>query len=132
MLYRYLRDYTPSSPINSPLEATSYDLEPEEEIPDMQSWWGDQSSQQTNNNNSLYRRDSSPSVDAMDTSTPSTQSQGALPFPIPEIVNRRPSSIVSLNGSEQMLPSPTNITGSMPPPMIPQLARMKRKGTISK
>jgi hypothetical protein len=123
MLYRYLRDYTPNSPMNSPLDASPYDLDPDEEIIDTQPWWNDQQS-----NNPPSRRESSPSVDPMDTptSTPSRK-PSVPPILIPETSNRRPSSINGNN--DQMHISPTNtMTGNMPPPMVPQLARMKRKG----
>lgn len=126
MLYRYLRDYTPNSPMASPLaspfDALPYDLDPDEEINDTQSWWTEQ-----HNNNPSSRRESSPSVDPMDnTSNPSTRGHSVPPIPIPEI--RRSSATASLNGSEQMHISPTNTMGSMQPPVVPQLARMKRKG----
>jgi len=123
MLYRYLRDYTPSSPMNSPLDAVPYDFDPDEEIIDSQPWWGDQPAQQ-------IQRDSSPSVDLMDTSNPSTRGHSVPPVSIPDPPNRRPSTTSSLNGSEAILGSPS--TGSMaPPPLIPQLARMKRKGSAT-
>lgn len=123
MLYRYLRDYTPNSPMNSPLDAIPYDLDPDEEIIDTQSWWGEQS-----NNNPPSHRETSPTVDLMDTPAPSTR-LSVPPISIPE--NRRLSTPASINGSEQMHISPTNMMGSMLPPMVPQLARMKRKGTSS-
>jgi len=127
MLYRYLRDYTPNSPMNSPLDAIPYDLDPEDEILDSQpAWWGDLSTQP---NPSSSRRDSSPSVDPMDTSTPSSQRGLSVPpisIPIPESANRRSSTTASLAGSETMAVSP--IQTIMPPPMVPQVARMKRKG----
>jgi hypothetical protein len=121
MLYRYLRDYTPSSPMNSPLDAIPYELDPDDEILDIQQWWGEQSNQ--------LRRDSSPGLDVMDTNfvvpTPQTRGSSVTPISIPE--NSRRQSTTSLNG-DQMNISPTNTIGSMLPPMIPQLARMKRKG----
>ena len=130
MLYRYLRDYTPSSPMNSPLDATPYDIDPDEEAIDSQSWWGTDQLNATTPSNPSYRRDSSPSVDPMDTSNPSTRGHSVPPISIPEAADRRPSFTTSgLNGADQMTISPTNTMGSMPPPpMIPQLVRMKRKG----
>ena len=122
MLYRYLRDYTPNSPMNSPLDAIPFDFDPDEEIIDSQSWWGEQS-----NNNPPPNREFSPSTDPIDTSAPSTRGPSVPPISIPE--NRRLSTPASMNGSEQMHISPTNTMGSMLPPMVPQLARMKRKGT---
>jgi len=121
MLYRYLRDYTPNSPATSPLDTIPYDLDPDDEIIDSQSWWGEQST-----NNPSSRRESPPSVEPMDTSTPSTRGPTVPPIAIPE--NRRLNTPASINGSEQMHISPTNTMGSMLPPMAPQLARMKRKG----
>ena len=123
MLYRYLRDYTPNSPMTSPLDAIPYDLDPDDEIIDSQPWWGEQYI-----NNPPSRRESSPSVDPMDTSTPSARGLSVPPISIPE--NRRLSTPASINGSEQMHLSPTNTMGSMLPPMVPQLARMKRKGIL--
>src|SRR5271170_8414462 len=129
MLYRYLRDYTPNSPMNSPLDAIPYDLDPDDEILDSQpAWWAESSTQP---NPSSSRRDSSPSVDPMDTSTPSSQRGLSVPpisIPIPEPANRRSSATASQAGSENMAVSP--IQTIMPPPMVPQLARMKRKGTL--
>lgn len=122
MLYRYLRDYTPNSPMNSPLDAAPYDLDGDEEIIDTQGWWND--GQQTNNNNSpSVRRDSSPNIDPMDTSAGTTKFSSVPPISIPEPSNRRPSTTPS---GDQMHISPTNtMTGIMPPPMLP---RLKRKG----
>lgn len=122
MLYRYLRDYTPNSPMNSPLDAIPYDLYADEEIIDTQPWWSEQS-----NNNPPSHRESSPSVDAMETSAPSTRGHSVPPISIPE--NRRLSTTAIINSSEHMHISPTNTMGTMLPPMVPQLARMKRKGT---
>src|SRR6202022_2271439 len=121
MLYRYLRDYTPSSPMQSPLDSIPYDLEPDYELLDVQHWWGDQST--------LTRRESSPGMDTTEpspiiASVPSGTS--VPPITIPETVRR--TSTASNNG-EQIYISPTNTMGSMLPPMVPQLARMKRKGT---
>jgi len=113
--------------MNSPLDAIPYDLDPEDEIIDTQPWWGgDQSSTQPNPPSS--RRDSSPSIDPMDTSTSSSQRGLSVPpISIPEsTANRRPSTTASVGGSETMAVSP--IQTIMPPPMVPQLARMKRKG----
>jgi hypothetical protein len=123
MLYRYLRDYTPSSPMNSPLDAIPYDFDVDDEILDIQQWWGEQ----------LPRRDSSPgispSIDVMDTSAFALPMNrpSVTPIAIPETVRR--TSTASANG-DQMHISPTNTMGSMLPPMVPQLARMKRKGTL--
>ena len=117
--------------MNSPLDAISYDMDPEEETIDTQGWWTEQPNQQSTSNHPPSCRDSSPSVDPMDTYTTSMRGQSVPPISIPEITNRRPSTAASINGSEQMHASPISIMGNMPPPMVPQLARMKRKGIFS-
>jgi len=117
MLYRYLRDYTPSSPMASPLDVNPYELDPDEEPIDPPQWWGEVTTTPT------IRRESSPSIDPMDTSnmlnTPSVP-----PISIPEPRSRRQS----LNMTDIHM-SPITTT-TMPPPMVPQLARMKRKGIL--
>jgi hypothetical protein len=119
MLYRYLRDYTPSSPIASPLDVNPYDIDADDDAVDTQPWWGETT--MTPN----ARRESSPSVDPMDTSTTPQQPSTVVPISIPEARSRRQS----VNMSDFIHMSPTNApTSSMPPPMVPQLARMKRKG----
>jgi len=123
MLYRYLRDYTPSSPMHSPLDAIPFDLDADEDVIDSQQWWND-----SNTNACTSRRESSPSVDPMDNSNPPTRGPSVPPLPGPEMGNRRPSITGSVSGSEQMAISPANT--AMPPPMIPQIARMKRKGIL--
>jgi hypothetical protein len=121
MLYRYLRDYTPNSPMNSPLDALPYDNDPDDDIIDTQPWWDDQTTS--------TRRESSPSVDPMDTSVMNTRGVSAPPqaMPTPEHTPYRHPSTTSLTGSD-IIPSSPNTMTAMPPPMIPQLARMKRKG----
>jgi hypothetical protein len=121
MLYRYLRDYTPNSPVNSPLDSIPYDLDPDEETVDTQLWWNDQQ-----NTNPRSRRNSSVSIDPMDLFLQSTRVPSVSPISIPEPSCCRPNSTPPNN--DQMHVSPTNTTASMPPPMVPQLARMKRKG----
>jgi hypothetical protein len=125
MLYRYLRDYTPNSPLHSPLDGIPYELDPDDEFIDSQPWWTDQQGTKEN----TPRRESSPSVDAMETSYPPTRGQSVPPLSIPESFGTRrlSSTTASLNGDTLHL-SPTNVP-SMPPPMVPQLARMKRKGS---
>jgi hypothetical protein len=110
MLYRYLRDYTPSSPMQSPLEGPSHYDDPEED--DSTNWW-------TTDSHVPIRRDSSPSVDAMDTSSHSN-----IPTPI-TIPSPRRGSVAG-----DMSVSPMNIMP--PPPILPHVQRMKRKGISSR
>ena len=122
MLYRYLRDYTPSSPMASPVDINPYDVDVDEDatIDAQLSWWGEPLVPTT----PVVRREPSPSVDPMDIST-TPQPPPVQPITIPEPRSRRQSLIIS-----EVHISPTNTTTQnvMPPPMIPQVARMKRKG----
>lgn len=128
MLYRYLRDYTPSSPMNSPLDPTPFEMDPEEDMIDSQSWWGTEQPNLYTPSNPLYRRDPSPNIDPMDTSNPPSRRPSVPPISTMESTDRRPSfTFPGLN--DQMTISPTNTVGMMPPPpSVPQIVRMKRKG----
>lgn len=117
MLYRYLRDYTPSSPMQSPLEPPlapyPYDDTLSVDDEDSTNWWT------TNESAASLRRESSPSVDPMDTT--------GVPTPITiSSPSRRGSMVV---GGGDMSVSPMNVMP--PPPIIPHVQRMKRKGTSS-
>jgi len=139
MLYRYLRDYAPSSPMQSPLDPPQqYYEDPYDD--DSPNWWttpatsagpsgavvgGPGPTTDPSTNLGLpslpFRRDSSPAVDPMDTTSGSGSNVATTPIAVP---SPRRGSMVAVGGEMSVSP----MTIMPPPPIIPHVQRMKRKG----